>query len=122
MAEAGKKLKRVAIGILGGLVLGIGIVAIPYPGPGWLIVFTGLAILATEFAWAQKVLDFAKGKYDRWQDWLTHQKWWIRAVFWLLTAAVVITTLWLLNAYGMVIDWLGLNWEWLQSPLFGAKG
>ncbi|HVE95418.1 MAG TPA: PGPGW domain-containing protein [Pseudonocardiaceae bacterium] len=24
---------------------------IPYPGPGWLVVFAGLIILGTEFAW-----------------------------------------------------------------------
>lgn len=118
MAEAGRKLKRALIGVLGGLVLVLGIIAIPYPGPGWLIVFTGLAILATEFAWAQRVLDFAKSKYDRWQDWLAHQNWWVRALFWILTAIVVVTTLWLLNAYGMIVGWLGLDWGWVRSPFF----
>lgn len=118
VAEAGRKLKRAIIGVLGGLVLVIGVIAIPYPGPGWLIVFTGLAILATEFAWAQRVLDFAKGKYDRWQDWLARQKWWVRALFWLLTALVVVTTLWLLNAYGMIVGWLELDWNWARSPFF----
>lgn len=118
MAEAGRKLKRLLIGILGGLVLVIGVIAIPYPGPGWLIVFTGLAILATEFEWAQKVLHFARGKYDGWQDWLSHQAWWVKAVFWLLTAAVVVLTLWLLNTYGLINNWLHLDWDWLNSPFF----
>ena len=42
--------------MVGLLVLGVGILAIPYPGPGWAIVFIGLAILATEFEWARKLL------------------------------------------------------------------
>src|SRR5215468_10502274 len=43
---------RIGVGVLGGLVLVAGILMIPYPGPGWLVVFAGLAVLATEFAWA----------------------------------------------------------------------
>lgn len=52
------------------LVLVVGVIAIPYPGPGWLIVFAGLAILATEFDWARRVLRYARGKYDAWTAWL----------------------------------------------------
>ena len=36
---------RVAVGVVGLVVLAVGIAAIPYPGPGWAIVFLGLAIL-----------------------------------------------------------------------------
>jgi uncharacterized protein (TIGR02611 family) len=38
---------------------------IPYPGPGWLVVFAGLALLATEFERAQRVLTFARTHYAR---------------------------------------------------------
>lgn len=118
MAEAGKKLRRVLIGIVGTLVLIVGIIAIPYPGPGWLIVFTGLAILATEFTWAERVLHFAKGKYDAWEDWLRRQKLWVKLVFWVLTAFVVVITIWLLNGYGIINQILGLKQDWVNSPLF----
>jgi uncharacterized protein (TIGR02611 family) len=37
-----------------------GLVMFVTPGPGWLTVILGLAILATEFAWAHHVLDWAK--------------------------------------------------------------
>lgn len=110
--------KKITIGIVGGVVLAIGIVCIPYPGPGWLIVFAGLGILSTEFEWAQRILDYAKGKYDAWQEWLKKQALWVKAVFWLLTCAVVITTIWLLNGYGLINDWLNLGQEWVRSPLF----
>jgi uncharacterized protein (TIGR02611 family) len=105
-----------AVGIAGGLLLIVGIIAIPYPGPGWLIVFTALAILATEFAWAQRVLDFAKGKYDAWQAWLGRQAIWVRAMFWLLTCIVVVVTIWLLNGYGILNSVFGLHQDWLTSP------
>lgn len=37
-----------------------GVVALVAPGPGWLIIFTGLGILASEFAWAARLLRQAK--------------------------------------------------------------
>lgn len=109
--------KRIAIGFVGGIVLAVGIVAIPYPGPGWLIVFAGLGILATEFDWAQRVLDRAKTKYDAWQDWLKKQPAYVKAIFWLLTFAVVVFTIWILNGYGLLNEWLNLGQDWVRSPL-----
>ena len=38
---------KVLIGIVGGLVVIIGLVLVPLPGPGWLVVFIGLTILAS---------------------------------------------------------------------------
>lgn len=116
VAGSKRQLKRIAIGIIGGLLLVVGIIAIPYPGPGWLIVFTALAILSTEFTWAQRVLDFAKGKYDAWEAWLKHQSFWVRAVFWVATCLVVVVTIWLLNGYGILNDWLRLGQDWVESP------
>lgn len=111
--------RRIGIGIVGGLVVVVGIIAIPYPGPGWLIVFTGLAILATEFEWAQRVLDFAKSRYDAWVDWLKRQPLLIRLAVLIATGLVVITTLWLLNVFGLLNDWLNLPFDWAGSPLIG---
>jgi uncharacterized protein (TIGR02611 family) len=105
--------------VLGGVVLVAGIVAIPYPGPGWLIVFAGLAILATEFIWARRLLDYARGKYDAWTDWLKAQHWCVRLAVLGATALIVVATLYLLNAFYMMAGWVGLEeWTWLRSPLF----
>jgi uncharacterized protein (TIGR02611 family) len=57
--------KRIIVGIVGGLVTLVGVVALVAPGPGWLIIFTGLGILATEFAWAARVLTSAKEAASR---------------------------------------------------------
>lgn len=116
MQKAKRQAKRVGIGIVGGLVLLVGVIAIPYPGPGWLIVFTGLAILATEFAWAQRLLDYAKSKYDAWTEWLKGQSIGVRVLVLSLTGAVVLVTLWLLNVFGMLSGWFNLPVEWLRSP------
>lgn len=118
MKNVGRHSKRVLIGIAGGLVVLIGVVLIPYPGPGWLIVFTGLAILATEFVFASRLLDFLKGKYEAWVEWLKRQHWAVRALVLALTGAVLLVTLWLLNAFGLVVTFLGLPFDWLVSPLF----
>lgn len=60
--------KRVLVGFVGGLITLIGVVALIAPGPGWLIIFTGLGILASEFAWAARVLTSAKGVASRAAD------------------------------------------------------
>lgn len=112
-----KAVKKSSIGLLGGLVVVVGLILVPYPGPGWLIVFAGLAILATEFEQARRVLDFAKGKYDAWQEWLKQQSMVVQLIFWLLTFAVVVVTIWLLNGYGIINDLLHLGWDWIRSPL-----
>ena len=110
--------KKVLIGIAGGLVVLIGLMLVPYPGPGWLIVFAGLAILATEFEFASKVLDYAKGKYDAWSTWLKRQNIYVQLSVLALTGAVVVMTLWLLNAFGIINNVLNLGQDWLVSPLF----
>jgi uncharacterized protein (TIGR02611 family) len=58
-------LKRVLVGVAGGFVTLLGVVALVAPGPGWLIIFTGLGILATEFAWAARALTKARGIASR---------------------------------------------------------
>ncbi|MBX7434100.1 TIGR02611 family protein [Mycobacterium sp. Y57] len=108
---------RAGVAVLGVLVLAVGIVAIPYPGPGWAIVFVGLAILATEFDWARRLLAYARRRYDAAMAWFKQQGWWVKALGVAFTAAVVLATLWLLG----FLDFAGglVNFEpaWLDSPI-----
>lgn len=53
--------RRSAIALIGSLVVLLGIILVPLPGPGLLVVIIGLAILATEFAWAENWLQKSKG-------------------------------------------------------------
>lgn len=121
MAGLRAKTKKIITGIAGGIVLVAGIIMIPYPGPGWVVVFIGLSILSTEFDKARRIHDFAHAKYDAWQEWLARQPGPIKAIFWLLTAAVVVVTVWLVNGYGMMNDWLHLGQPWLHSPIMWFK-
>lgn len=51
-----KTARRVAIAIIGGTVLLLGIALILLPGPAILVIPAGLAILGSEFAWARWLL------------------------------------------------------------------
>ncbi|MGW3653750.1 TIGR02611 family protein [Streptomyces sp. NPDC000878] len=53
---------QVGVFVVGLAVVGAGIVMLPLPGPGWLVIFGGMAIWATEFVWAQLVLRWTKRK------------------------------------------------------------
>jgi uncharacterized protein (TIGR02611 family) len=98
-------------------VLAAGVIMIPYPGPGWFVVFAGLAILAREFHWAKRVLRFARGKYDAWTDWLARQPAVVRLAALAVTGLVVLITLYLLNAAYLGARLAGMgHWTWLQSP------
>ncbi|MEW2078815.1 TIGR02611 family protein [Streptomyces sp. NPDC013433] len=48
--------------VVGLAVIGAGIAMLVLPGPGWLVIFGGMAIWATEFAWAQIVLRWTRRK------------------------------------------------------------
>jgi uncharacterized protein (TIGR02611 family) len=53
--------KRIAITIIGSLILLIGIAGLALPLlPGWALIFVGLGILATEYVWARRLLMKAK--------------------------------------------------------------
>ncbi|MFC4910091.1 PGPGW domain-containing protein [Actinomadura gamaensis] len=51
--------------LVGGAVLVVGIVMMVTPGPGILGIVLGLAILATEFAWARHALRKARAAADK---------------------------------------------------------
>ena len=108
---------RILVGVVGTAVFIVGVIAIPYPGPGWLILFAGLAILGTEFHWAQRVLHWVRDRYDSWMDWTRQQSPVVRLGVLALTGAIVLATLWLVGAFGLVAGWVGLQWDWLRSPL-----
>lgn len=116
MKRMQQQARRILIGFVGWAVLLAGIIMIPYPGPGWLVVFIGLSILATEFRWAKNTHEFLRQRYEAWQAWLRVQPFYIRAIFWILTCITVVVTIWLLNGYGLLNGWFNLGQDWVQSP------
>ena len=57
-----KVAKRIAIGVVGGSVLLVGVAMIILPGPAFVVIPAGLGILAIEFAWARSWLRKIKDK------------------------------------------------------------
>lgn len=53
---------RASVSAAGFVVLGVGVVMLVTPGPGLVVIIAGLAILATQYAWAERALDTARAK------------------------------------------------------------
>jgi uncharacterized protein (TIGR02611 family) len=53
------KLFRVAWGVAGALVLLVGVIMLVTPGPAFVLIPVGLAMLALEFEWAERLLERA---------------------------------------------------------------
>src|SRR5213080_3161708 len=51
-----KIVKRVIVSVVGATVLLIGVALLVLPGPAFIVIPVGLAILATEYAWARRWL------------------------------------------------------------------
>jgi hypothetical protein len=64
----GRNGKRVGVTIAGFLVLLAGAAMLVLPGPGIVVIIAGLAILATEYVWAQRLLRIAKEKANQAKD------------------------------------------------------
>jgi tellurite resistance protein TerC len=60
-----KYARRIAILIIGMTVLLIGIAMIVLPGPALVVIPIGLAILATEYAWARRWLNIVKDSAEK---------------------------------------------------------
>lgn len=55
-----RQARRIVVLVVGLTVLAIGIAMVVLPGPAFIVIPVGLAILATEFVWAQRLLDNMK--------------------------------------------------------------
>jgi tellurite resistance protein TerC len=55
-----KIVKRVIVSVIGATVLLIGVALLVLPGPAFIVIPVGLAILATEYAWARRWLRRAR--------------------------------------------------------------
>lgn len=62
MRKTGKYLKKAVVFLVGSAVVIVGIILLPAPGPGMLVILFGLMILSTEFEWAERHLITVKAK------------------------------------------------------------
>ncbi|MGY4856771.1 TIGR02611 family protein [Cryobacterium sp. AP23] len=60
---------RVLVAVAGLAVITVGLILVPLPGPGWLIVFVGVAVLGTEFPAAHRLTQLVRRQARRVQEW-----------------------------------------------------
>ena len=58
--RVGRNARRVAVAVLGGALMIVGIALLVLPGPGMVVIVAGCAVLATEFPWAKSWLAAAR--------------------------------------------------------------
>jgi uncharacterized protein (TIGR02611 family) len=70
---------RIAVGVLGLILMVVGIVSGPLPGPGGIpLVLLGLAVWSSEFEWAHQVMTWFKKQLHRYRTWSASTK----TLFW----------------------------------------
>nr|ALS92410.1 putative transmembrane protein (PGPGW) [uncultured bacterium]ALS92420.1 putative transmembrane protein (PGPGW) [uncultured bacterium] len=69
-----KTAKRVVRIVFGFTLLALGAAMLVLPGPGWVTIAGGLAVLATEYVWARRLLDRLKKTAVDLKDKVTGQK------------------------------------------------
>jgi uncharacterized protein (TIGR02611 family) len=111
----GRTAFKLAVAASGGVFVIIGLVLVPLPGPGWAIVFGGLAIWAIEFVWARRLLDWVRRKVRAWTAWVKLLPWVVRASLAISVAVglVSISWLWVKHRYGFATA--GQLWEYLTT-------
>jgi tellurite resistance protein TerC len=67
-------LRRVIVAVIGFTVLLIGVAMIVLPGPAIIVIPLGLAILATEFLWAKRLLSKSRSYFDQQKQRLTKRR------------------------------------------------
>lgn len=59
---------RVTVSVAGFALLVAGAIMMVTPGPGLLVIIAGLAVLATQYAWAERALDAARTRAGQARD------------------------------------------------------
>ncbi|MGY3335247.1 uncharacterized protein (TIGR02611 family) [Streptomyces filamentosus] len=98
---------QVGVFIVGLAVIVAGILMLVFPGPGWLVIFGGMAIWATEFVWAQIVLRWTKRKVTEAAQRALDPKVRRRNITLTVIGLVIIAALlgWYLWKFGLVMPW-----------------
>jgi uncharacterized protein (TIGR02611 family) len=66
---------RIAVGLLGLILIALGFVSGPIPGPGGIpLILLGLAVWSSEFEWAHQLMQRFKAQLHRYRTWSTSKK------------------------------------------------
>jgi len=109
---------KVVVTLVGSLVMLAGFVMLFTPGQGILAIVLGLAILATEYAWAERWLRKAKDKAAAAKRRAEQMDPAVRRRRLLLAGVVLLVVVGVAVAYLVTYDWPGAlvdGWDWVQS-------
>lgn len=67
-------LYKIIITTLGVVIVIVGLILVPLPGPGWLIVFIGLTVLGSEYHWARRLTGWLRMQLARFWAWWKARK------------------------------------------------
>jgi uncharacterized protein (TIGR02611 family) len=90
---AGRLGLKIGVGVSGAIVVGGGLVLVPLPGPGWLIVFAGIAIWSIEFRWARRLNQYVQARVSAWTRWYAQQDWPVRILLGVVLFILVIAAI-----------------------------
>jgi uncharacterized protein (TIGR02611 family) len=102
--RAGRWSLKMVIGLFGGALVVLGLIMVPAPGPGWLVVIAGLSVLAIEFAWAKHLLDIVKRHVRAWTHWIGVRSLAFRGTVALLGLVLLAGLLWVFLRFTLGID------------------
>jgi len=108
---AGRVTLKVLVAFVGAVVMAIGIVLIPLPGPGWMIVLGALAIWSIEFHWAERLLHFTRRQLGRWWRWMGRRSPLVRFLVGLAGLILIAAIIWAAVRISTGIDLIGLGWD-----------
>jgi len=109
---------KVVVTLIGSLVLIAGLIMMVTPGPGIVGIIVGLGILASEWEWAQRLVDSMKDKAMAAADRAKEMDPVVRRRRIFLTLLVLVVVTAAVVGYLALYDWPGFaidSWDWVQS-------
>jgi uncharacterized protein (TIGR02611 family) len=95
---------RAVVALIGFVIVLVGLAMIPLPGPGLLVVAVGLAVLALEFAWAERLLEKTVDRLEDVGDTVKKAPRWQQVLLGLLGILGVVAAI--VVAYKWDVPWL----------------
>lgn len=110
---------RALVGAVGTamILFGIALIPLPTPGFGWLLVFLGLGVLSTEFAWAHRITAFLRLWLHRIGHWYGRRSVVEKTAMISAIVVLVVGLAWVFGFLGIFAGWVHLDHAWLQGPI-----
>lgn len=114
-------LYRMGVAVVGALMIlgGAVMVPLPTPGFGWILIFLGLGVWSTEFAWANRVTVFLRHWLDILGDWYKRQSLMRKVLMIGALVVLIVVAFWLFGMLGTIASWFGAEPSWLDGPIRG---